>query len=402
MREAVVAAKPASRRHVILFAIGILCFWAAMYVYVPTFSVYAESLGASLSVVGLAVGVYGLTQMLTRVPIGRWSDATGKRRGIVVAGMLVCGVAAGGLALSPSPFWLVVFRGVMGLAAATWVCSTVLFTSYFPDSDPSVPLGIMSLMSALGQVAGTSSGGILAEYLGWAMPFWTSMVLSFIAATVLMFPPDDSTVKPETASKESLLRIAQAPLLLLACGVGVIVYFATFSTVYGFTPVLAERLGATRAQLGSLTTVALLTYSVLTILTPRLIKRLGERRTLFLGLLAITAAILPTPLVGNLRGLYALQAVNGIGRGVLYPLLMSLSIKAVTAPDRASAMGIFQASYALGMFIGPWISGEIADRLGLASVFVLCGSLCFGCFLACVFLTKRGTLHAAFQSYGAR
>lgn len=397
MQQAVVAVKPANRRNVILFAIGNLCFWAAMYVYVPTFSVYAELLGASMSVVGLAVGVYGLTQMLTRVPIGIWSDAMGKRRGIVVAGMCVCGVAAAGLALSPSPSWLVVFRGVMGLAAATWVCSTVLFTSYFPDSDPSVPLSILSLMSALGQVAGTSSGGLLAEKFGWTMPFWISMVLSFIAAAVLFFPPDDTAAKPVTVSKESILRIARAPLLMLACGVGVVVYFATFSTVYGFTTVLAERLGATRAQLGFLTTAALLAYSALTTLTPCLIKRLGERPTLLLGLLAITLAILPTPFVSDLGDLYVLQILSGIGRGMLYPLLMSLSIKAVTIPDRASAMGIFQASYALGMFIGPWISGGLADSLGLASVFVLCGSLCLGCLLACIFLTTRDTFRAVLQ-----
>jgi MFS family permease len=397
MEKAVAAVEPASRRNVILFAIGILCYWAAMYVYVPTLSVYAESLGASWSVVGLAVGMYGLTQMLTRVPIGIWSDAMGKRRGIVVAGMLVCGVGAAGLALSPSPFWLVVFRGVMGLAAATWVCSTVLFTSYFPDSDPSVPLSIMSLMSALGQVAGTSSGGLLAENFGWTMPFWVSMGLSVIAAVVLLIPPDDTTALPVAVSTESILRIAGAPLLLLACGVGVIVYFATFSTVYGFTTVLAERLGATRAQLGFLTTAALLAYSVFTSLTPRLIKRLGERRTLLFGLLAITLAILPTPLVGSIGGLFALQTLSGIGRGMLYPLLMSLSIKAVAASDRASAMGIFQASYAFGMFVGPWISGGLGDSLGLASVFVLSGSLCLGCLLTCIFFTTRGTLRIELQ-----
>src|SRR5512140_236437 len=152
MPAPVAAATPASRRNVVMFAVGILCYWAAMYVYVPTFSVYAESLGASLSVVGLAVGMYGLTQMLTRVPVGVWSDAMGKRRGIVVVGMLICGVAAAGLALSPSAGWLVVFRGVMGLAAATWVCSTVLFASYFPRTDPSVPLSIMSLLIGLGQI----------------------------------------------------------------------------------------------------------------------------------------------------------------------------------------------------------------------------------------------------------
>jgi len=394
MHPAVTAADPPSRRNVVLFAIGILCYWAAMYVYVPIFSVYAETLGARMSVVGLAVGAYGLTQMLTRVPVGIWSDAMGKRRGIVVAGMLTCAVGAAGLAVSPSPAWLVVFRGVMGLAAATWVCSTVLFTSYFPGSDPSLPLSIMSLMSALGQVAGTSSGGLLAQHFGWTAPFWVSMILSIVAALVLRLPPDDTTAKPATVSQASLLRIARAPLLLLSCGVGIIVYFATFSTVYGFTPVLAERMGATRAELGFLTTAALLTYSVFTILAPRLIRRLGERQTLLLGLLATTVGILPTPLVGALGGLYILQALNGIGRGMLYPLMMSLSIKAVTPPDRASAMGIFQASYAFGMFIGPWISGGLADSLGLASVFILCGGLCLGCFLVCIPLTRQGPLHA--------
>ena len=397
MPDAIVEVKPTSRRHIILFAIGILCYWAAMYVYVPIFSVYAESLGASLSVVGLGVGMYGLTQLLTRVPIGIWSDAMGKRRGIVVGGMLVCGVAAAGLALAPSPVWLVVFRGVMGLAAATWVCSTVLFASYFPGTDPSVPLSIMSLLIGLGQIAGTSSGGLLAEHFGWTMPFWASMVLSLLAALFLRVPPDDTTAKPVTVSRAALLRIARAPLLRLACGIGVILYFATFSTVYGFTTVWAERLGATRAQLGYLTTAALLAYSVLTILTPRVIARLGERRTLLLGLLALTLAIFPTPLVRTLGGLFALQALGGIGRGVLYPLLMSLSIKAVAAPDRASAMGIFQASYAFGMFIGPWISGGLADRLGLASVFVVSGSLCLGCWLACIVLTTRGPLRTALR-----
>ena len=397
MPEVAVAVKPTSRSHIIMFAIGMLCYWAAMYVYVPIFSVYAESLGASLSVVGLGVGMYGLTQLLTRVPIGIWSDAMGKRRGIVVAGMLVCGVAGAGLALAPSPVWLVVFRGVMGLAAATWVCSTVLFASYFPGADPSVPLSIMSLLIGLGQIAGTTSGGLLAEHFGWTMPFWASMVLSLLAALFLRVPPDDTTAKPMTVSRAALARIARAPLLRLACGIGVVLYFVTFSTVYGFTTVWAERLGATRAQLGYLTTAALFAYSVPTILTPRVITRLGERRTLLLGLLALTLAILPTPLVHTLGGLVALQVLSGMGRGLLYPLLMSLSIKAVAAPDRASAMGIFQASYAFGMFIGPWISGGLADRLGLASVFVVCGCLCLGCWLACMVLTAREPLRAALR-----
>ncbi len=383
-----------SRRNIALFAFGILCFWAAMYVYVPVFPVYAEKLGASLGVVGLGVGVYGLTQMLTRVPIGIWSDAAGRRRGIVVAGMLVCAIAAAGLALAPSPTWLVVFRGVMGIAAATWVCSTVLFTSYFQDRDPAVPLSIMSFMSAMGQVVGTWSGGLVADAFGWTMPFWVSMVLSLFAAVVLLLPPEDTTAKPATVTRESVWRIAKAPLLLLSCGLGVVVYFAIYSTVYGFTPVLAERMGASRTQLGFLTTVSLAAYGGMTIVAPRLYTAIGERRTLLLGLAAVTLAIAPTPWVSDLNALFMLQALSGIGRGMLYPLMMSLSIKAASPPDRASAMGIFQAAYAFGMFIGPWICGGLADTWGLASIYVVSSGLCLACLLVCVPLTARESLRA--------
>ena len=222
------------------------------------------------------------------------------------------------------------------------------------------------------------------------------MVLSVMAAA-LCASSEDTTVRPVAGTQESLLRIARAPLLLLACGVGLVLYFAVYTTVYGFATVLAERLGATRAQLGYLTAAAFLAYGAFTILAPALIRLLGERRTLLLGLLVATSAILPTPLVRGIGAIFALQVLSGAGRGILMPLLLSLSIKAVTAPDRASAMGIFQAAYALGMSIGPWISGGLADSFGLASVFILCGGLCLGCFLACLVLTTRGALGAALR-----
>jgi MFS family permease len=44
---------------------------------------------------------------------------------------------------------------------------------------------------------------------------------------------------------------------------------------------------------------------------------------------------------------------------------MGLSIQKVAAEDKATAMGVFQAVYALGMFIGPASAGVIAQILGL-------------------------------------
>ena len=360
-----------------------------MYVYTPVFPVYAGVLGASMSTVGLAVGAYGLTQMLLRIPLGIWSDAIGKRRFFVVVGMLICGAAAVGFAFSPNPFWLVIFRGLMGVSAATWVCSTVLFTSYFPGRHPSVPLSIMAFASALGQVLAVASGGEIAQRLGWIAPFWASVGLSILGALVLSRVPEDVTAKAMPVSRSGMLRTANSVSLIVACILGVVMQYVAWSTINGFTPILAaDRFAATRAQLGYLTTAGLIPYVLVTLFTPRLVAVIGEAPTLVISLLLFATGVLPTPLVGSLGGLAVLQAINGAGRGLLYPLLLSLSIKTTAPQDRASAMGIFQATYALGMFVGPWFSGSIAESFGLDAVFIICGVLCLVC-VPVVYVAER-------------
>ena len=369
-------------------------FWAAMYVYTPVFPVYAGVLGASMTTVGLAVGAYGLTQMLLRIPLGIWSDGIGKRRIFVVIGMLICGAAAVGFAFSPSPVWLIIFRGLMGVAASTWVCSTVLFTSYFPGRHPSVPLSIMAFASAIGQVLAVSAGGEIAQRLGWIAPFWASLALSIIGAAILWRVPEDATAKAMPVSREGMLRTASSPSLVLACLLGIVMQYVAWSTINGFTPVLAaDRFAATRAQLGYLTTAGLIAYSLVTLFTPRLVTIIGEAPALILSFILLATGILPTPLIHSLGALAVLQVINGVGRGLIYPLLLSLSIKTTAAKDRASAMGIFQATYALGMFVGPSFSGAIAEAFGIDSVFVLCGVLCLICLPVVAVAAKRFLVH---------
>ena len=387
---------PASQRTVILFSIGIILFWAAMYVYTPVFPVYASSLGATGTIVGLAVGAYGLTQMILRIPLGIWSDAIGKRRIFVVAGMLICAIAAVGFVFSTTPSGLILFRGVMGVSAATWVCSTVLFTSYFPNRHPSYPLSIMTFCSATGQVVAVMLGGILAERLGWIAPFWASVIISLVAAVVLFGVPEDVTARAMPVTKEGMLRTASDHSLLLACGVGVVMMFATWATASTFTPILAaDRLHASKAQLGYLSTIGMLAYAIGPFLAVRAVRRFGELPTLAAGLLAMTIGILPTPLIDSLQGLYVLQFISGFGRGLLYPVLMSLAIKTAPPKDRAAAMGIFQAVYALGMFVGPWFSGSITDSFGIDAVFYICGIMTLCCIPVLFALMHRSAPPAA-------
>ena len=87
-------------------------------------------------------------------------------------------------------------------------------------------------------------------------------------------------------------------------------------------------------------------------------------------------ALLAVPFVQNVSVLAAVQIVYGLGRGGLFTLLMALSIRAVAPQQRATAMGVYQALYAVGTLLGPLVSGYLADSLSLAVVFYLSASLC--------------------------
>lgn len=76
-------------KNIKLFIFVTAFYWFSMYAYIPTFSPYIESLGASHKMIGLILGSYGFTQMLIRIPLGIYSDRLNKRKIFVVLGVLL-------------------------------------------------------------------------------------------------------------------------------------------------------------------------------------------------------------------------------------------------------------------------------------------------------------------------
>ncbi len=70
------------------------------------------------------------------------------------------------------------------------------------------------------------------------------------------------------------------------------------------------------------------------------------------------------------------QACVGLGQGIGYPALMGMSIQHVDDGERTTAMGLHQAVYAIGMFGGPWLSGILADAIGIQPMFGVTAAAC--------------------------
>jgi MFS family permease len=366
---------PRSRLPLWLFSATIFLFWTSLYVYVPILPVYAADVkGASLEVVGLVVASYGFTQLLLRIPIGYLSDRARKRKLFVVGGLLLSVASGVGLAWAANPTLLIVFRGLSGVAAATWAVSTVWLASFFPPEAAVKAAGRASFLAGFGQVLATGWGGSLAQSFGWQAPFLVAAGIAGIALLPLLPLADQPEGKPAFLSSTGLAQTLGDRTLLVVSLAAAAGQFVTFATTYGFIPIYAADLGATKTQLGFLTSATQVAYVVSSLGVGFLAAR-SEKNLALVGLAAIGLASFWAPGIHSVPLLFANRLLHGLGNGLSYPVLMGLAIKGVPSERRALAMGAFQAIYALGMFAGPTLSGVLAKWSGVPAVFLSSGAL---------------------------
>ncbi len=359
------------------FVVGVILFWGALYVYVPTLPEHARSLGATATMIGLIAGSYGLTQLVLRIPLGILSDRLGRRKAFIVAGFLVVSASSLLLATSRSPGQMLIGRALAGVAACAWVPCTVLFCSLFPPERAVQATAIMSFSSSFGQMISNVSGGLIAQRLGTAAPFWVAAAVAVAGLLVMLPIPEEKAQRGGTPSLRSVLTVMSIPTLLAVSLVAAITQYAAIATSHAFVSIYAtEVLKLDLAALGMLGFAALVPNAIMAATVAMIAVRVDEKWLITLGLLLLSASTAAIPFTGSYAALAFSRVVFGFGQGLTYPVLMGLAVKFVSQEKRASAMGAFQAVYAIGMTAGPSLSGYVKDTLGIAPVFWLTGGMC--------------------------
>lgn len=359
------------------FAFGVVLFWAALYVYVPTLPLHAQSLGASATMIGLIVGSYGFTQLILRIPLGILSDRLGQRKAFVLLGFVTTSISSVILALAANPTFMLLGRSLAGVAACAWVPCTVLFCNFYSPSQAVRATSIMSFSASFGQMVATLSGGYIARSLGTVAPFWVALAVALIGLAIMSPAHEERTATGSTPSLRAILSVLTLPTLLTVSLVAAISQYASIATSHAFVSVYAtDVLHLDAAALGILSFAALVPNAIMAATVAVLATRVREKWLITAGLLLLAISTAAIPLTRSYAALLGARVVFGFGVGLTYPVLMGLSVKSVPQAQRASAMGAFQAIYALGMTAGPALSGFIKDHFGLSPVFWVTGVMC--------------------------
>src|SRR6185295_468764 len=219
----------------------------AYSIAVPVLPDLTRTLGASPTTVGLLFASFGVTALLTAIPMGVVSDRIG-RKGPLVAGFVGLAVASVMLAFADGLPSLFVARLAQGAAdAVTWVVGLALVADSYEPAERGRASGIVMSGASSAFVIGPSLGGWMYELGGLRLPFLAVAAMAAaaaIAALALKLPTTHS--RPEPVPILAVLRVPAVG----ACAAAVIIAAATMSML---EPVLAlhlQALGINPARIG--------------------------------------------------------------------------------------------------------------------------------------------------------
>jgi len=362
-----------AQRKVAFFGYGaaVFFFWASLYLYVPTLPLYIQARTNTLAYIGTVLSMYGLWQAILRLPLGVAADLLGKRKPFILSCFAFSAVGSLWMSIAGDVQGLILGRGITGLAAAGWVPLTVVFSSLFLPQEAVRASAILSFINAISRMSATSVTWLINDWSGgYTAAFYAAAGLALLGLIIVIPLQEkfDSAVqkgKNSPTKGKDLLGVMIRPIVIMPSLLGGLNQYAIFASSFGFFPILAKQFGANNFIQSAFSSMCLLMIMLGALVTSRLVQRMNATRLTFISFALLGMGLLGGALAKGLEVLMIAQLLIGLGSGIGYSVLMGLSIQRVDENERNTAMGVFQSIYGFGMFGGPWVSGILADMMGI-------------------------------------
>lgn len=345
----------------------------------PIFPIYVLGLGASYTLLGIVVSIYGAVQLLTQVPIGRLSDRGGRKR-LILLGLISFALLPLLYLHATNAYVLIPIRVLGGIgASAVWPLAMALIVEQAGRGERGRAMGWYNAAFYSALALGPFMGGVLYEFFGLAGPFYFWSLLGAASVLIVFFtvtePRDETPLVISSAKRDEGLIKSGYRLTFLAC-CGVILWTGVVGG-FNFTmlPSLAAHMGLSTLQVGLLYLVYGGTTAVSNIYFGGQADR-GRRKILIsAGCLAGALSFSLLILASGLLQTALILAALGTGLGIGTPAAAALIADTTCESRRGEIFGLFNTARMAGVVIGPLFAGLTADIYGLAGTVVVFSAL---------------------------
>lgn len=351
-----------------------------LFMVLPVLFLYGDQYeGASASTLGLALGIYGLTQALFQVPLGLCSDIVG-RKTVIVGGLVLFMIGSIVAAMATSIEGLILGRALQGSGAiASAIMAMVAdLTSEQNRSKAMAAIGVsIGLSFSLAMIVGPA----LAAFSGIQGVFWVSAGLAILGVAIVVFlvpTPKTLRLHREVMTRPALVSNTLKNADLLRLNSGIFCLHAILMASFVAVPLAIE----SQLQLSKdghwkfylpilLSAFALMLPAMLYAEKQQKIKPVFLAAVALIGLCCVALSQFERGWPVLVLGVFFFFVAFNLLESVLPSLVSKIS----PAGTKGTAMGIYATCQFLGAFVGGTLGGWLLHTQGLSAVFLMSASL---------------------------
>ena len=359
-----------------IFALRML----GLFLVLPVFALEAARYpgGDDPARVGLAMGVYGLTQALLQVPLGMASDRWGRKR-VIQGGLFLFAVGSLVAAWAPTLEWLTAGRALQG-AGAISAALTAFIADATRDTVRTRIMAVVGVSIATMFALSMVLAPVLATHVGLSGLFAITALLAVAGMAVVAWVVPPETARPAALGRGGLRQVIRhAGLFRL--NVGVFTLHAIQLAMWMAVPALLVKAGLEPSGHWKVYLMALLGSFLL---MGGVLFRL-ERRGYLRAVLVLSIALMGMVQLlfwwgaqvdqPSLAGMALALFLFFLSFNTLEATQPSLASTLAPAGARGAALGVYNTLQSVGVFVGGVLGGWVVGRWGPDGLFMACGGL---------------------------
>lgn len=345
-----------------------------MFMVLPVLTTYGMALqGATQSLIGIAIGIYGLAQALFQIPFGLLSDRVG-RRPLIVAGLLIFALGSVVAATTDSIWGIILGRALQGSGAIA-AAVMALLSDLTREQNRTKAMAFIGVSFGITFAIAMVLGPVITHAFGLSALFWgiALLALAGIAITLTIIPqPSHHVLNRESAIVKDSFSLVLRNSRLLKLNTGIMSLHILLMASFVALPQAMESAGFLRQQqwVVYLTTMLVSFVAVIPFVIYAEKKRQMKRVFVACVVMIFLAEIVLWLAGQHLWVIFAGIQLFFIAFNVMEAILPSLVSKEAPAGYKGTAMGIYSTSQFIGVAIGGSLGGWLLQLDGAALVFL--------------------------------
>ncbi len=364
-----------------------------LFMILPVFALYSEHLiDATPFLIGLAMGIYGLTQATLQIPFGMLSDRIG-RKPVIYAGLAIFAIGSVVAAMSDSITGIIIGRAIQG-AGAIAAAVMALAADLTREEHRLKAMAIMGMSMGVSFSIALILGPIFNSWFGLHGIFWMTAVLALVGMAILGLLVPTPVVsrfhrdaEPVPAQFKNVLGDTQ----LLRLDFGIFVLHMILTATFVAVPLtLRDQAGMASADHWMIYLFVLVVSFIAMVPFIIIAEKKRKMKQIFVGAIALlmVAVFSLSQISTSVTGIVIALLAFFLAFNLLEASLPSLVAKIAPADKKGTAMGVYSSSQFMGAFVGGVSGGWLYQYMGDVAVFTFCG------LLASIWLILAATMKA--------